>query len=113
MGPSVTDDTVPILPADDETFEDLKKENEELRSAIDRLTLRNANSPNTRIDDYYIDGPLKLGLTRLPALFLTLGLELIGGVIIDSLNDVIKKYTLLVSFMPVISALSGKQFFPQ
>ena len=45
---------------------------------------------------------------RLPALITTLGLELAGGIIIDALNDVIVKYALIASFMPTISALSGK-----
>ena len=100
---------------EEETIQKLYEENEELRITINRLneTLEKANSTKSRMDGYYFDGPLKLALTRLPALFLTLFLELIGGVIIDSLSDVIKKYTLLVSFMPVISALSGKLYFSQ
>ena len=48
-----------------------------------------------------------LALRRLPALSITLGLELLGAVIIDQLHQVIKIYTLIVSFMPAISALSG------
>ena len=43
----------------------------------------------------------------MPALLLTMSLELMGGVVIDQLHKVIKAYTLIVSFMPAISALSG------
>ena len=38
---------------------------------------------------------------------LTMSPELMGGVVIDQLHKVIKAYTLIVSFMPAISALSG------
>lgn len=48
-----------------------------------------------------------LGLSRLPALFVTLGLELIGGWAIDELNSSIQEFILLASFLPIISALSG------
>ena len=60
------------------------------------------------MDEVYLDSPLKVAIRRLPALFLTLFIELIGGVIISKFHLVIKKYTLLVSFMPALSALSGK-----
>ena len=59
------------------------------------------------MDQYYNVSSVKLALTRLPALFTTLALELAGGIIIDALNDVIVKYALIASFMPTISALSG------
>ena len=34
-------------------------------------------------------------------------MELVGGIVIDQLHKVIRVYTLIVSFMPAISALSG------
>lgn len=49
----------------------------------------------------------KLGLYRLPALYITLFLELIGGIFINELDDSIKEFILLASFLPIISALSG------
>ena len=57
--------------------------------------------------ELYTSSACSLALRRLPALSLTLGLELLGGVIIDQLHQVIKVYTLIASFMPAISALSG------
>ena len=48
-----------------------------------------------------------LAFKRLPALAITLCMELLGGIVIDQLHKVIKVYTLIVSFMPAISALSG------
>ena len=60
------------------------------------------------MDQYYKVRYVNLAITRLPALITTLGLELAGGIIIDTLNDVIVKYALIASFMPTISALSGK-----
>ena len=61
-----------------------------------------------QMDQYYKVSYVDLAITRLPALITTLGLELAGGIIIDTLNDVIVKYALIASFMPTISALSGK-----
>ena len=55
----------------------------------------------------YSISPWALALRRLPALAITLGLELVGGIVIDKMNKVIRAYTLIVSFMPAISALSG------
>ena len=55
----------------------------------------------------YTSSACSLALKRLPALSLTLCLELLGGLIISQLHQVIKIYTLIVSFMPAISALSG------
>ena len=55
----------------------------------------------------YSISPWALALRRLPALAITLGLELVGGIVIDQLHKVIRAYTLIVSFMPAISALSG------
>ena len=48
-----------------------------------------------------------LAIRRIPALLVTLGLELMGGLVINSLSNVIEKYVLLASFMPTVSALSG------
>ena len=55
----------------------------------------------------YTSSACSLALKRLPALSLTLIIELLGGLIISQLHQVIKVYTLIVSFMPAISALSG------
>ena len=49
----------------------------------------------------------ELAIRRIPALLVTLALELMGGIVIDVLSGVIEKYVLMVSFMPTISALSG------
>ena len=68
---------------------------------------RQQMAENQQLDQVYRAGPQRLALYRAPALFVTLILELLGGLIIAQLNEVIKKYTLLVSFMPIISALSG------
>lgn len=40
------------------------------------------------MDVYYTASPCSLSLKRLPALTLTLGLELVGGLIIDQLHKV-------------------------
>ena len=58
-------------------------------------------------EGYSTDGPVGLAIKRLPALLLTLSLELIGGIIIANFKDVIKRYTLITSFMVPLSALSG------
>ena len=55
----------------------------------------------------YSISPWSLAVKRVPALLLTMSLEIMGGVVIDQLHKVIKAYTLIVSFMPAISALSG------
>ena len=72
----------------------------------------------------YSISPWSLAIRRVPALLLTMSLELVGGVVIDQLHkvaavlgvlrspwrapvQVIQAYTLIVSFMPAISALSG------
>ena len=82
---------------------------EELRKEIDRLNtiVENTKVVDQKVDNIYSDGPVMLAVRRIPALFVTLFIELFGGLIIANLNTVIKKYTLLVSFMPAISALSG------
>ena len=82
---------------------------EELRSEIVRLNtvIENTKSVDQWVNNIYSDGPVMLAVRRIPALFVTLFIELFGGLIIADLNSVIKRYTLLVSFMPAISALSG------
>lgn len=89
---------------DDKDFEIevLKYENIRLKKIID-LTKRATTSMN----DFYSESAFTLAMRRLPALYLTLMIELVGGMIISYFEDVIKKYTLLVSFMPALSALSG------
>ena len=59
------------------------------------------------MDDFYKDSFSSLAFRRLPALYLTLFIELVGGLIITKFEGVIRRYTLLVSFMPALSALSG------
>ena len=59
------------------------------------------------MDHYYNISASKLALKRIPALLVTLTLEIMGGFIINSLDDVIQKYVLIISFMPTVSALSG------
>ena len=59
------------------------------------------------MDLIYNISATSLALRRLPALLVTLVLELMGGVIIDSLSSVIEKYVLIASFLPTVSALSG------
>ncbi|CAE7840768.1 mgtE [Symbiodinium sp. CCMP2592] len=49
----------------------------------------------------------KRALWRMPALGLTLIIELIVAFFISSYQDTFKRYTLLIAFQPVISALSG------
>ena len=82
---------------------------EELKNEVIRLNkiIDETKSANKYMDDVYLDSPLKVAIRRLPALFLTLFIELIGGMIISKFHLRIKKYTLLVSFMPALSALSG------
>ena len=81
----------------------------ELKNEIFRLNniLENKQLANNCIDEFNLESPVMLAFKRLPALFLTLFIELVGGIIISNFNGVIKKYTLLVSFMPALSALSG------
>lgn len=81
----------------------------ELKNEIFRLNniLENKQLENNCIDKFQLESPVMLACKRLPALFLTLFIELVGGIIISNFNGVIKKYTLLVSFMPALSALSG------
>ena len=83
-------------------IEVLKCENLRLNKEIEDTKLA-----KTSMDDFYSEGFFMLAMRRLPALYLTLTIELIGGLIISYFNDVIRKYTLLVSFMPALSAISG------
>jgi len=62
---------------------------------------------NSEIDSLYKISAIGLALRRLPALVVTLILEMCGGIIINQLHEVIQSITLIVSFMPAISALSG------
>ena len=66
-----------------------------------------SKSSNKDMDDFYKDSFSSLAFRRLPALYLTLFIELVGGLIITKFEGVIRRYTLLVSFMPALSALSG------
>ena len=86
-------------------IEVLKRENKRLNKEIE-----NSSSAMISMDEFYSESSFTLAIRRLPALFLTLIIELIGGVIISDFQVVIRKYTLLVSFMPALSALSGKFF---
>ena len=93
--------------------EDQKVEIEVLKCENKRLNkeIEDSNSAKTSMDEFYSESSLTLAINRLPALFLTLIIELIGGIIISYFHVVIRKYTLLVSFMPALSALSGKYFY--
>ncbi|CAE7311224.1 mgtE [Symbiodinium necroappetens] len=46
-------------------------------------------------------------VSRMPALLVTLVIELFVALIVTEYTDTFKKYTLLIAFQPVISALSG------
>ncbi|CAE7901383.1 KHSRP [Symbiodinium microadriaticum] len=46
-------------------------------------------------------------VSRMPALLVTLVIELFVAFIVSEYSDTFKKYTLLIAFQPVISALSG------
>ena len=59
------------------------------------------------MDVIYNISAKSLAIRRIPALLVTLGLELMGGLVINSLSNVIEKYVLMASFMPTVSALSG------
>jgi len=80
-----------------------------LREENDRmaLILEHQEEMQKEISKIYAVSPWGLALRRLPALALTLALELLGGLVIAQLHKVIRVYTLIVSFMPAISALSG------
>ena len=87
----------------DRLIQDLKEENAQLKAR-----LRYSRQVSGEQDHIYSTGPINLAIRRLPALFVTLFLEMIGGMVIGSLADVFLHYSLIVSFMPVVSALAGK-----
>ena len=84
-----------------------------LKNEIIRLNrvITLSKSTNKDMDDFYKDSCSSLAFRRLPALYLTLLIELVGGLIITKFEGVIRRYTLLVSFMPALSALSGNNSF--
>lgn len=51
--------------------------------------------------------PLEAARLRLPWLLVTLGVELLAGVVISRFDEVLTRVILLASFMPIISAISG------
>lgn len=51
--------------------------------------------------------PLKRAFSRIPALSLTLCLELFASMVVSNMDDVLNNIILLASFLPVISAVSG------
>jgi magnesium transporter len=51
--------------------------------------------------------PITIAKLRLPWVLITLGIELIGGIIIHNYDRTLEKIILLTSFMPIISAISG------
>ena len=86
----------------DKLIQDLKEEIVRLNKVVECNVCLSKS-----MDVMYSEGPITVAIRRAPALFTTLVLELLGGLVITQLNSVIKKYTLIVSFMPAISALSG------
>lgn len=51
--------------------------------------------------------PFEIAKLRLPWVLITLGIEFIGGFVIASYDDTLKRVILLASFMPIISAIAG------
>ncbi len=51
--------------------------------------------------------PLEAARLRLPWLLITLGVELVAGLVISRFDEVLTRVILLASFMPIISAISG------
>jgi magnesium transporter len=51
--------------------------------------------------------PVQIALLRLPWVLITLGVELLAGLVIKMYDDTLGKVLLLASFMPIISAISG------
>merc|ERR1711872_592531 len=80
----------------------LRRENEKLRDLVEEQ-----DRIKRETTALYSVSAWSLAFKRLPALAITLCMELLGGIVIDQLHKVIKVYTLIVSFMPAISALSG------
>ncbi|XP_023331015.1 uncharacterized protein LOC111703346 [Eurytemora carolleeae] len=89
-------------PQCDDILRKLYEENKMLKQTLE-YNQQNSN----QIKQFYDVSPVQLSLRRLPALVVTLILEMLGGLIINQLEDVIRALTLIVSFMPAISALSG------
>lgn len=85
-----------------ETIKRLYEDNRQMLQMIEE-TERN----NNKVKTLYEISAIGLSLRRLPALLVTLVLEMCGGIIINQLHEVIQSLTLIVSFMPAISALSG------
>jgi len=56
---------------------------------------------------FYNMTPLQMALRRMPALVITMSLELAGGGIIARMSDTLSHFILISSFIPVIAALSG------
>jgi len=57
--------------------------------------------------DMYDVSSIGLALKRMPALLITMALELSGGIVINLFASTLEQFILLSSFMPIISALSG------
>lgn len=51
--------------------------------------------------------PFQIAKLRLPWVLITLGIEFVGGFVIASFDDTLRKVILLASFMPIISAIAG------
>jgi magnesium transporter len=51
--------------------------------------------------------PIQIAMLRLPWVLITLGVELLAGLVIKMYDDTLGKVILLASFMPIISAISG------
>lgn len=48
-----------------------------------------------------------IAIHRIPAILITLGLELIVGILISRYHSLIQKHILISSFLPILSSLSG------
>jgi magnesium transporter len=51
--------------------------------------------------------PFQIAKLRLPWVLITLGIEFVGGFVIASFDETLRKVILLASFMPIISAIAG------
>ena len=51
--------------------------------------------------------PVQMAMLRLPWVLVTLGLQLIAGVVVHVFDQTLSQVILLASFMPIISAISG------
>merc|ERR1719193_656023 len=72
-----------------------------------KTTLAALKRRSENCSKYYDKSAFQVALRRMPALLLTMTLELIGGYVINQLSWVLKRFMLLSSFMPVIHAISG------